>query len=203
MPATTGPTITDWIMVGITAVYVIATIFIFVANIKSANAAKKQLETSKNQFEETKRLECLPCFDINPEQGASGGFQEIDLTTQMGGLIITGGYNISISNIGKGIAKELKCEIITPSISSTIIIDIPLIPMQKDIICPIMFAADSNGFIDGIMKARISLSFDDLLDNHYIQFVDVQFISQQPQVLFEIERINSPTVQKSEESTDA
>ena len=34
---------TDWIMVIITAVYVVATIFICLANIKLANAAKEQL----------------------------------------------------------------------------------------------------------------------------------------------------------------
>ena len=36
-----GPSITDWIMVGITAIYVVATIAIFIANLISANSAKK------------------------------------------------------------------------------------------------------------------------------------------------------------------
>ena len=37
------PTIMDWLMVIITLVYVIATIFICWANIKSANASKEEL----------------------------------------------------------------------------------------------------------------------------------------------------------------
>ena len=37
------PMITDWLMVGITAVYVVATIIISYANIKSANATREQL----------------------------------------------------------------------------------------------------------------------------------------------------------------
>lgn len=42
--------ITDWLMVVITAVYVIATILICRANIKAANASKAQLEEMKKQF---------------------------------------------------------------------------------------------------------------------------------------------------------
>lgn len=47
--------VTDWIMVGITVVYVIATICIFIANNKSARAAEKQLQQMKKQFEENDR----------------------------------------------------------------------------------------------------------------------------------------------------
>ena len=42
---------TDWLMVIITAVYVVATIAICVENCKSAKASKEQLEESKRQFE--------------------------------------------------------------------------------------------------------------------------------------------------------
>ena len=43
---------TDWLMVVITAVYVVATIVICVFNGKSANAAKEQTETAKQQIDE-------------------------------------------------------------------------------------------------------------------------------------------------------
>lgn len=49
------PIITDWIMVIITAVYVIATIFICIFNYKSANASKKQIDESKRQYEQSNR----------------------------------------------------------------------------------------------------------------------------------------------------
>ena len=42
--------ITDWLMVIITAIYVIATIFICGANMKSAKAAREQTEEMKKQF---------------------------------------------------------------------------------------------------------------------------------------------------------
>ena len=43
---------TDWIMIAITAVYVIATIFICIFNYRSAKATREQLAESKRQFEE-------------------------------------------------------------------------------------------------------------------------------------------------------
>lgn len=47
--------ITDWLMVIITAVYVIATILICWANIKSARATRDQLAEAKRQYEEEHR----------------------------------------------------------------------------------------------------------------------------------------------------
>lgn len=47
--------ITDWLMIWITIVYVIATIFICVFNYKSAKASKEQLEEMKRQFDEENR----------------------------------------------------------------------------------------------------------------------------------------------------
>ena len=43
------PTIADWIMVGITGAYVVATIFICIFNGKSAKAAKMQIEEMQQQ----------------------------------------------------------------------------------------------------------------------------------------------------------
>lgn len=49
------PTITDWIMVIITAVYVVATIVICIFNYKSAKASNNQVVESKRQFDESNR----------------------------------------------------------------------------------------------------------------------------------------------------
>lgn len=46
------PSVTDWLMVAITAVYVVATIFICWANLKSAKASKEQLEEMRRQYSE-------------------------------------------------------------------------------------------------------------------------------------------------------
>lgn len=58
------PSITDWLMVIITLVYVVATIFICVANVKSAKATREQLAESKRQFDEENRAFVTVTFDI-------------------------------------------------------------------------------------------------------------------------------------------
>ena len=59
------PTITDWLMVIITLVYVIATIFICWANIKSAKASKEELAEMKMQYAEENRphIEVEFCYE--------------------------------------------------------------------------------------------------------------------------------------------
>ena len=57
--------VTDWLMVGITAVYVIATIFICIANLRSAKATRDQVDESKRQFEETQRLQVIPYLQLS------------------------------------------------------------------------------------------------------------------------------------------
>ena len=47
----------DWAMVIITGIYVVATIFICWANIKTAKASKEQLKEMQRQFAEANRAE--------------------------------------------------------------------------------------------------------------------------------------------------
>lgn len=58
------PSITDWLMVIITLVYVVATIFICVANVNSAKATREQLAESRRQFDEENRAFVTVTFDI-------------------------------------------------------------------------------------------------------------------------------------------
>ncbi|WP_322180152.1 hypothetical protein [Neglectibacter caecimuris] len=83
------PTITDWLMVAITAVYVIATILICRANIKSAKATKEQIEESKRQFEESNRAFVTVSFDV----------------------IRSGLAVLRIQNVGKRIANHVRVHI--------------------------------------------------------------------------------------------
>lgn len=59
-----GTNIADWIMVVITAIYVIATIAICVFNYKTAKAANLQIQESKRQFDETRRLQIMPYLQV-------------------------------------------------------------------------------------------------------------------------------------------
>ena len=59
------PMVTDWLMVGITFVYVVATIFICYFNAKSAKATREQVAESKRQFEESRRLQVVPYLQLS------------------------------------------------------------------------------------------------------------------------------------------
>ena len=100
------PTITDWLMVGITAVYVVATIIISCANIKSANATRDQLTESKRQYEDKKRLEIMPYIQF--EQTKDNANHELNLVLDSGDEL-TGEYILLVrmKNIGNGTAKDI------------------------------------------------------------------------------------------------
>lgn len=83
------PTITDWLMVIVTAVYVVATIFICLANIKSAKATREQVAEAKREFEESNRAFVTVSFEV----------------------IQSGLAVLHIHNCGKRIASNVKVQI--------------------------------------------------------------------------------------------
>lgn len=106
------PTITDWLMVGITLVYVIATIAIWFANHKSARATEKQLIESKRQFDETKRLEHMPYMQVsfgewktNDERGSYLPNMILDINRSGDNRFASSGKSIDVTNIGLGLAE--------------------------------------------------------------------------------------------------
>lgn len=56
--------ITDWLMVIITGIYVIATIVICRANLSSARATQEQLIEMKREHDEDVRLSIMPYFEL-------------------------------------------------------------------------------------------------------------------------------------------
>ena len=103
---------TDWLMVIITFVYVVATIFICVFNYRSAKAAKDQIELSKLQYENDTRLKLMPCLfveRISPLDFVNGTI-EYSLADYENGdqKIIKGDPYFKISNVGFGIAKNIE-----------------------------------------------------------------------------------------------
>lgn len=96
----------EWAMVIITGIYVIATIFICCANIKSANASKAQLEESKTQFEESRRLQCMPFLQMEVATGKTAEFlSEVSLCADE---VDTTMYEIfRIRNLGNGTAVNM------------------------------------------------------------------------------------------------
>lgn len=106
----------------ITVVYVVATIFICWANIKSANASKdqvkaakeqtkaanRQLEEMKREYEDTKRLQMMPYFEILVHDDIRDFVECIGLAISdrkaENSTVID--RRVSIKNIGLGVAKD-------------------------------------------------------------------------------------------------
>lgn len=86
----------NWVMVIITGVYVVATIFICIANIKSAKATKEQVEEAKKQFEENNRAYVTADFEV----------------------IRNGLLAIHITNHGKRVANDITVHICEEFISN-------------------------------------------------------------------------------------
>ena len=101
------PLITDWLMVGITAVYVIATICIWIANNRTARASREQLKESKRQFEENRRLDVMPYLQFEIRHNMTPDYS---MNLVLFGHNLTGEYTITIcvKNIGRGTAKDIK-----------------------------------------------------------------------------------------------
>ena len=170
------PTITDWLMVGITGIYVIATIFICVFNAKSARATYQQLAESKCQFEESKRLETMPFLQLEiPTEIKSPQFEiELDLCERDTADTI---YKIvKLKNLGNGSATNIVYTWKRNNTCDQVVCDYPPINaiMHGD---SYYFQLSFN--TNETMKTRTTgvliWQYDDLLGNSYEQIVTLTF----------------------------
>lgn len=179
-----GSSITDWIMVWITAIYVVATIAIFRANKKSAKAAEKQIEQTKKQLEESEwqfmesqRLSCIPFLQLELEDKTHNGSFEIVLfpdcfNPKTGSYEVSGGdsFYFWLKNIGNGSATNL---IYTWTYldgdSNTDMMPINGL-MNRDSF-PVAFYVDSQKRIEGVLE----WGFSDMIGNDYTQKVNLCF----------------------------
>lgn len=183
------PKITDWLMVGITLVYVIATIAIWFANHKSARATEKQLIESKRQFDETKRLEHMPYMQISfgkwktsDERGSYLPNMMLDINRSDDNRFASAGMSIDVTNIGLGLAVNIKCKWISAKckwISAGIEQEQHLSAslLKRGECCNSTFIISAAIPEKEPQYADTSLiiCFDDFLGNHYEQTVDISF----------------------------
>ena len=160
----------DWAMVGITFVYVIATIFICIFNYHSANAASKQIDLTKMQYVEDTRLKLLPYLHV----------QKINFSERVNGTIehsfskdchkcpptstVEGAFLFRIANVGHGPAIGVKYPSTSPESSSTRY-QIISFPPTDDRIVRFIFKSANEGRQEFCLKVL----FSDLLGNAYLQ----------------------------------
>ena len=176
------PTITDWLMVGITLVYVIATIAIWFANHKSARATEKQLIESKRQFDETKRLEHMPYMQVSfgkwktsDERGSYLPNMMLDINRSGDNHASSSGMSIDITNIGLGLAVKLKCQWVSGDIKQEQHLSASLLKQEECCTSTFIISAAVPDKEPQYAETSLIICFDDFLGNHYEQTVDISF----------------------------
>ena len=184
------------LMVIITAVYVVATIRICRANIKSAKASnaqvaaakeqtdavKAQLDESKREHEETKRLEHMPYMQVSfgkwktsDERGSYLHNMMLDINRSDDNRFASAGMSIDVTNIGLGLAVNIKCKWISAGIEQEQ--HLSASPLKRGECCNSTFIISAAIPEKEPQYADTSLIIcsDDFLGNHYEQTVDISF----------------------------
>lgn len=175
------PTITDWIMVAITFVYVVATIFICIFNGRSAKATRDQVKESQKQFHEAKRLEKIPYLQASIGEWISREKREtllpelwLNLTKSDDDNYASGGFSIVLTNIGLGLLDNLKCTWSSDEIKKQQELSVTLLQCNQDFSVSVIVSAERQKqtvYKDGLLV----FEFDDLLGNHYKQQLEISF----------------------------
>ena len=163
------PLITDWLMVGITAVYVVATVFICIYNGRSAKATREQVAESERQFEETKRLECMPFLQLEVTPDVQKPMFEIEIPFFKEDAEDTIYAILWLKNLGNGTATNIvyswKCTQLNiadagyPPINAI---------MRGDKYCfQLTFEVDDDD--TELPSSLLVFQYDDLLGNTYEQ----------------------------------
>ena len=188
----------------ITFFYAITTVAIMIANIKSATASKKQLDESKEQFEETKRLNLLPCFDIHFEKMSSSNyFMPLPVTDNDSGVITRNIKHVMLKNVGSGIAKNISCIYYSVAIENKECFKVPLLPIGDLYNIDIIFIAKTGALErKENTKAFFNIQFEDILDNKYSQVIELEYVlnDETPQMFYILQkRISAPKLIKEQE----
>lgn len=185
------------LMVLITAIYVIATINISNANIKSAEATREQITESKRQFEETKRLEYMPCFEIHFDGMDAGTGICIDLTDKKTGVVHTLFTKYRIENISKGTALNVKC-VMKTTIKMNELGICPIVPAQKEKSINCIIAADKGYFSENSLPFSIAILYNDIMNNLYEQDIELEFLEDKPRRIW-VKSIGAPQLKNKGE----
>lgn len=170
------------LMVLITFVYVVATVEICRANIRSADATREQLAESKRQFEETKRLEHMPYMQVSfgdwiPRDKRSGLLPEMWLMLSRSNCKrdVSSGMSINVANIGLGLAVNIRCRWIAPDIKEEKHLSSTLLKQDECCTTTIMITAVAPDKEPQYADGSLVICFDDFLGNHYEQTIEINF----------------------------
>ena len=189
---------TDWLMVIITTVYVVATIAICVANFKSAKATKEQLDESKRQYEDKKRLEIMPYFYLEfKDENPTGDFVELGVTNDTNKRAVFQLNRMSIENVGNGLAKNISVSFIAELayLQKKRVVDLPLLPEHKTYSIGVSFAGEIETVREKqSISTHFCIQFEDVLGNKYQQQIELTFCCSDDELYIYKTNILSPTM---------
>lgn len=169
------PLVTDWLMLLVTFVYVVATIFIYKANIESACAAREQIEESRRQFKETTRLNLMPFFEFEVAEKSIYGSEvaPLNLVIPKGDAFYASREYI-IRNIGLGTAKNItyRCINLTESLEG----DLKKVSAIKSNDLKYI-TLDYKTLQKEKIKLLVIVHFQDLLNNNYTQNIEIEVVN--------------------------
>ncbi len=182
------PSVTDWLMVAITAIYVIATILIYRSNNKAVQTAQEQIEESKRQFAETQRLQVMPYLQLELTDGKINEngdpvcpYTIFEISSADKANMIRATYFLKLLNVGVGMLHHSKVQWNSLSKHDD---GYP----AEDIVIPpgiswetnVLFTAAKNESEDPLKqktaKCTINVDFEDLLGNKYNQKANLIFL---------------------------
>lgn len=170
------------LMVLITSIYVVATTEICRANIKSAEATKEQLEESKHQFNETKRLEHMPYMQVSfgewitsDTRGSYFPDMLLDINRTSDNRSASSGMSIDVTNIGLGLAVNLRCKWISDGINEEKHFSTTLLKRDESCKSTFIVSAAIPDKEPQYAETSLVICFDDFLGNHYEQKTDISF----------------------------
>ena len=162
------------LMVIVTIIYVFATIFIFVANQKSAKASKEQLNEMKRQYEDKKRLEIMPYIQFEESSGLGEHVLKLALDS-------SNKYSehhdlvLKIKNIGNGTAKEITYIYEWDDCKEKYdqgAFPVQALSAEESQTIRINFACATDG---KDKSANLILHYNDLLNHPYIQQLSIRY----------------------------
>lgn len=159
------------LMVIITAIYVIATIVICIANYNSAKATKEQLDESKRQFAETQRLTTMPFLYLETTKD-SGSCEDLVVPISKGTLTFNRFSSLlSLKNIGNGTATNIvytwKCN--EKEIQEIDSFPFNAVSINSSHLFRLFYIECVEDQYNHPLKAILELQYDDLLGHTYEQ----------------------------------
>lgn len=182
------------LMVIITLVYVLATIFICYFNGKSAKATQDQIKESRRQYEETKRLEMMPVIQFRRSTNSSHsseGYCSMVVTPankSSSGWKFSCEIIFSMKNIGLGNMKEATYSWTNEDGQKINCGTFPIESLcaKEETELTIYFESYEREKMKYGEKTKclLDLTYKDLLENEYAQAITFVFVNQNPEECF-------------------